>query len=348
MTHHVIEMPQKQLTIHRFSLLQIVIFTAMITLPALFLPLQAYSDQTGKVVATVNGAPIYQSDLACAVEGNMVRDLFSQPENPPTTQKTTKQVSKTRQTLNRLIDFELLYQESLKHRFPGLTEEAEANYNKEVKKLGGEKRLRSALSCNNMTPDQFRKVTFRNLSIKRFLDKVIFSKIVIEPADIRKYYEEHIDGFKTPESVHLRQIFIRVPRSADEQTRRDINEKALNIVRSARSGASFTNLARKYSEEPTGASKGGDMGLINKGNLHDTFATIVFDLEEGGISQPLKSRHGVHIFNVVKHVPASTRPLQEVRDRIHTSLRRIKAQEMLSTLLAELKEKADIQILLDR
>ncbi|MDT8396491.1 MAG: peptidylprolyl isomerase [bacterium] len=317
---------------------------AVIAAMGLFLPLQAHSGETGIPVAFVNGTAIYQADLACAVEASMARKLFSHPGDPPFSKTTSGTGSDTAHTLERLIDIELLYQESLKHRFPGLTEETEDRYRREVRRLGGETLLRSALSCNDMTPDQFRKAIFRNLSIKRYLDKVVYPGIVIEPEEVRAYYDENQDVFRVPESVHLRQIFVKGPKEDSEVQWRSASERALGILHAAREGADFVNLARKYSDDPRGASTGGDMGIVHKGNLHDPFDSVVFTLDAGAITEPLKSRSGFHIFNVITRRPATTLPFEDVQDQITTTLRKRDAQEMVGKILQELRLKADIRI----
>ena len=324
--------------------IRVAILTAVITALGILHPVQVRSERSGTVVAFVNGTPIYQSDLACAVEADIVRGLFSRPEDSTTSKRVDKPISRARQTLGRLIEVELLYQESLKHRFPRLTGEVEARYLSEIKRLGGEKSLRSALSCNNMTPDQFRKAIFRNLSIKRFLDKTIYSKIVISPREVKDYYDQNTDSFKTPESIHFKQIFLRGPSVDDQKKWRSINEKALGIIHSVRKGASFVNFARRYSEDPRGASDGGDMGVVHKGNLHDSFDSVLFSMEDGTVSEPLKSRHGFYIFYVVKRSPAKVRPFEDVLGKITTTLRRKRAQKMIREFLIQLKTNADIVI----
>jgi peptidyl-prolyl cis-trans isomerase D len=222
--------------------------------------------------------------------------------------------------------------------------EAETRYKNEVRQLGGEKHLRSALSCNNMTPDQFRKAIFRNLSIKWYLDQEIYSRIVIQPGETKSYYEENRSAFTVPESVRLRQIFIRGPKEKDEAKWRSANERALNIYRAARDGANFVNLARKYSEDPSGANVGGDMGVLQKENIHDTFRSVLFSLDDGAVTEPLRSRHGFHIFNIIIRTPPTTKPFQDVQNEITTTLRKRHAQEMVGKLIEELRTKAEIVI----
>ncbi|MCJ7499877.1 hypothetical protein MUP29_06435, partial [bacterium] len=150
-------------------------------------------------MAHVNGATIFKSDLSCAIEAALARNLISQRGDIKDPGFDRDQVD-NEIALYRLIDIELLYQESLKHRFYGLTEESTQRYQLEVKRLGGEDQLISALQCNSMSPEEFRRTIFRRLSIKRLLDKVIYSSIQVTDDYIRDYYELNKDKFQKPES----------------------------------------------------------------------------------------------------------------------------------------------------
>jgi peptidyl-prolyl cis-trans isomerase C len=204
-------------------------------------------------VAQVNGVTIYQSDLFCAIEASLARNLLTRRRDGEDPESTPYQVENEK-TLRRLIDIELLYQESLKHRFHGLTEESERRYQLEVQRLGGEARLESTLQCNNMSSEQFRKAIFRNLSIKRLLDKVVYSRIQVTEDEIREYYENNRDRFRKPESVRIRQILIKVPSEPGEDKWRHAEDRAHTIYRIASTGTDFVRLARKHSDETSRAS----------------------------------------------------------------------------------------------
>lgn len=285
-----------------------------------------------KPIALVNGMPIFPSDLSCAVEAWH----FSSQHG------ATADVSGT---LNRLIVIELLYQESLKHRFHGLVGDAEAVYRREVKFAGGEEKLRSTLSCNNITLQQFRQFIFRNLAINRLLDKIVYSRITVSDAEISGYYEAHKKEFKTPASVRLRQIFIKIPHTTDEKTLLDVKNKAREIFQQAIEGRDFVMLAKKYSDDPFAASIGGEMGVIYRGNLSHEFDSLIFNRVKGSVTEPVKSTGGYHIFQVVSTSPSIPKPLKEVRLRIITDIRRSKARKMISEYIEHLRKNADIRIL---
>lgn len=301
------------------------------------------ADDQAEPVARVNGVTLYKSDLSCAIEASLARKLSSRYSDLDYSTKGEKVDSS--ETLERLINIELLYQESLKHRFRGLAEESEKRYQLEVKRLGGEERLTSALQCNNITPGQFRKIIFRNLSIQRLLDEIIYSRIQVTEDEIRRYYEDRKESFQKPESVRIRQILIKAPSEQEEEKWRHAQDRAHTIYKEASNGSDFVRLARRHSEDPASASVGGDMGLIQKGSLHDIFGTVIFTMKAGSVTKPIRSRQGFHIVKIVSTSPRATRTLEESRQYITTLIRRERAREMISQLLEDLKGKAQVEIM---
>ncbi len=318
------------------------VFTTIIL--TIFTADTGWSADPGEPVARVNGVAIYQSDLSCAIEASMARKLSSRYRDLGDPGSDSVRVDNEK-TLKSMIDIELLYQESLKHRFYGLMEESEERYQLEVKRLGGEERLISTLLCNNMSPEQFHKAIFRNLSIKRLLDKVVYSRIQVTEDEIREYYELNKDRFRKPESVRIRQILIKVPSKPDVEKWHQAQDRAHMIYKDASSGADFVRLARRHSDDPESASAGGDMGSIQKGNQQGVFDTTIFRLKAGTVTKPIRTHQGFHIIKIVSTTPSSTKTLDEVQQNITTLIRRERAREMISQLVSALKEKAEIEIL---
>ncbi|MDF1524653.1 MAG: peptidylprolyl isomerase [bacterium] len=298
----------------------------------------------GEPVAHVNGVTIFELDLSCAIEAALVRNLISQRgdiENPG----FDKDQVDNEIALQRLVDIELLYQESLKHRFHGLTEESVQRYQQEVKRLGGEDKLMSVLQCNNMSPEEFRKTIFRRLSIKRLLDKEVYSRIHVTEDAIREYYELNRDKFQKPESVRTRQIVIRVSSGAGIDEWREAEGRAYAIYRDASTGTDFIRLVRRHSEDPASASVGGDMGPIQKGDIQGVLDTRIFTLKEGTVTEPVRSRNGFHIIKIVSTTPSTTKSIEEMKPHIITRIRRERAREMISQLVSDLRQQAEIEII---
>ena len=59
-------------------------------------------------------------------------------------------------------------------------------------------------------------------------------------------------------------------------------------------GQGFEDLAREYSDGPSGP-KGGDLGSFGRGRMHPDFETAAFDLEVGGVSDVVETPFGYHL-----------------------------------------------------
>jgi parvulin-like peptidyl-prolyl isomerase len=70
--------------------------------------------------------------------------------------------------------------------------------------------------------------------------------------------------------------------------------QALHIAEELKKGGSFAELARKYSQCPSG-KRGGDLGFIGRGQMVREFEQAAFTLKMGEISSPIKTQFGYHI-----------------------------------------------------
>lgn len=62
-------------------------------------------------------------------------------------------------------------------------------------------------------------------------------------------------------------------------------------------GASFEELAKKYSKCPSGKN-GGDLGYFRRGQMVKEFENVAFDTEINKVSDPIKTQFGYHLIKV--------------------------------------------------
>ena len=107
-------------------------------------------------------------------------------------------------------------------------------------------------------------------------------------------------------------------------------------------GCDFEGLAKEYSESP-GASEGGTMGYVKKGDLMPQIEGIVFNLKEGQTSDIVQSPLGYHIFKVDGKKARRTMELFEVRQNIEEFLYREKVSQRLKSWIDSLAKSAYIE-----
>lgn len=181
------------------------------------------------------------------------------------------------------------------------------------------------------------------LILLRVVDREVRSNVMVAEQEMRRYYREHQDRFALPEEYTLSQILIR-PRSPDDVA--DSKEKALDVMARLKKGESFEDLALRYSDG-LNSSRGGQLGLVRQGELLPAIERAVSTLVPGGISDVVESAEGFHIVRLEDKKPKQFRPFEEVKQEIQSLVFQQKSEDMFQTWLADLKNKAYIEIKFD-
>jgi peptidyl-prolyl cis-trans isomerase D len=158
------------------------------------------------------------------------------------------------------------------------------------------------------------------------------SKIVVPSADIERAYNNNIEQYSTPEQVRASHILLKTEGKDDAA----VKARAEEILKQAKDGADFADLAKKNSEDVESAKNGGDLDYFGKGRMVPEFDQAVFAMEPGQISNLVKTQYGYHIIKLVDKKPATTRTLAEVRQQISDQLLYERAQAQAADLAENL------------
>lgn len=158
------------------------------------------------------------------------------------------------------------------------------------------------------------KVAYIEIDPKTFKEKVR-----ITDKELRSYYEYNIETFRKPKQIKARHILFKLDPGASEADEKKVREKAERVLKDAREGKDFAELARTHSEGPT-RSKGGDLGAFSAGQMVRPFEEAAFKLNKGEISDLVRTDFGIHIIKVYDIKDSSTRSLEEARDQILETL----------------------------
>ena len=128
----------------------------------------------------------------------------------------------------------------------------------------------------------------------------ISNDINITPSEVRSFFNklsaEEIPDI--PAKLELIQIIINPVIS---QTQKDKLKERLNVFRDrVYNGEDFQMLATLYSDDPVSASKGGELGYVNRGDLVPEFERAAFRLRQGEISEVIESKFGFHIIQLIE------------------------------------------------
>jgi parvulin-like peptidyl-prolyl isomerase len=167
------------------------------------------------------------------------------------------------------------------------------------------------------------------LVIEKYLSQQV-EKIDVTDEEITEYYDLNKREFLRPERVRVSQILLKTEGKAVE-----ILERIKNA-----SGEDFREIAR---EESSGveASKGGEMGLFEMGQLPFEMEKVVFSLKAGEVSPVVESSYGYHIFRLDEKLEPELVPEDSAFSEIKIKLFNQRIQRFLRDHMESLKSQLD-------
>lgn len=165
----------------------------------------------------------------------------------------------------------------------------------------------------------------------------IEQKTTIPDAELHKYYQDHIAEYRVEDRVHAAHILFKTTGKTDAEIA-EIRKKAEDVLKQAKSGANFADLAKKYSED-TSKDNGGDLGWLTHGQTVAEFDKAAFSLPKGAISDLVQSQFGFHIIKVLDKETAHTKSYEEMLPTIMSTLVQQKAQQQLDDEAQKIGEK---------
>ncbi|PHS26575.1 MAG: parvulin peptidyl-prolyl isomerase [Methylophaga sp.] len=158
-------------------------------------------------------------------------------------------------------------------------------------------------------------------------------EIELDEEKLQQFYSDNESQFIGPEQRQISHILI-------EQDEQQALETVAIIKGRLEEGEEFSVLAAEFSQDPGSANEGGDLGLFQRTNIETAFELTVFDeMNEGDISDPIKTEFGYHLVKVTKVQLGEGQSFTEARQDIETMYKQQQAEELFyekAQLLADL------------
>jgi len=168
-------------------------------------------------------------------------------------------------------------------------------------------------------------------------DSVIQVDTAITASELKQAYESQSPDAK----LRARHILMTYPPGATTAQKDSVRSAMEKLLRRARGGEDFAALARRYSQDPGSAPKGGELGEFGRGQMVKPFEDAVFRLQPGEISDVVETPFGLHIIQLEeRHVPA----LGEVAQQFRTRMQQRRYIEAESTYVAGLEARAHPEV----
>jgi parvulin-like peptidyl-prolyl isomerase len=171
----------------------------------------------------------------------------------------------------------------------------------------------------------------QQLLVNKIMSKASETITPVNFDEIKTYFDTHRNEFSRPEMVKFSQIVTRTKDEADD------------IRKRLKKGENLDDLAKKYSTTPE-AEKGGEVGWVSKGELHESIEKAIFTLPIGKISRVTKTPYGYHIFQVQSKRPKGFKNLSEAMNEIESRLFRQKLETFHERWLIQLRELFPVRV----
>ena len=161
------------------------------------------------------------------------------------------------------------------------------------------------------------------------------SNIKPTDAEINKYINDHKTQLSSVQ-INASHILFNVPADAPAKTRTAIRARAEKVLAEVKANPKqFATLAKKYSEDPGSAEKGGDLGFFSQGIMAKPFEDAAFNMKPGQISNLVETQFGYHIIKL-NEIKGNNE--QQRKDVAITAIKKQKAIAELSRHLEQLND----------
>jgi peptidyl-prolyl cis-trans isomerase C len=295
-----------------------------------------------KIVARVNGQPIYEDALAPYVR----RELKKFQKSGAKRDTTALEKRLKKRALDEVIALELIKQESRKLQVKDMDEKVDEKLKELKSRYQSEKKFKDFLKTKRRNEADVKESIKSKIYVEEYLEVKGIKNPRVPDEEIRKYYEKNKEGFRRKEYIKASHILIMVKEDAKPEEKEQLLAKAEKIRKEIMEGKGFAEMANEHSEDGK-ASQGGDLGYIETGYMPPEFDAVAFSLKQGELSDIVQTKHGYHIIKVLDRKPEGIAPYEDVRDFIGKYLQEGLVRRNRASHIKELKSKAEIEILLD-
>ena len=252
----------------------------------------AQGEVIDKVVAVVDNEIILQSELDFQ-SAMYASQRGMDPKSPEL----------KRQILNSMIDEKLVYAQAELDSIIITDEEISQRIDYQINVL--QQQYGSIANIENMYGMSIEKIkrelredVRKNLMVQRLREKN-FAPVEASRREVEEFYYTFKDSLgMIPEKLRIYHIF-RNPKTTD-RLKKQYRDFVQAVLDSIKQGASFEEMAKKYSEDPGSKSFGGDLGFVKRGVFYPQFEAVAFSLEEGEMSDVVETPVGYHIIELLE------------------------------------------------
>jgi peptidyl-prolyl cis-trans isomerase D len=300
--------------------------------------LEGYSrfNDKGAVVAKVNGNKINQSDWDAAHKREVDRIRASMPNIDA---KLFDTAEAKYATLERLVRDQVITAAAQK-----------------LQLVASDTRLARELQQSPViaASDYLGKITVSDADLQAYYDKnkdkyqsaesadieyivldieSLRQSITLNEQDLKSYYEQNLQRLSSKEERRASHILITAAKDSPEAEKKIARAKAEELLKLVKAKpASFADVARKNSQDPGSAVKGGDLDFFGRGAMVKAFEDAAFSMKKSDISDLVESEFGYHIIQLTDIKAAKAQSFESLRPSLEADLKKQQAQRKYAEL----------------
>ncbi len=157
--------------------------------------------------------------------------------------------------------------------------------------------------------------------------------IAVNEQDLKTYYEQNLQRLSSKEERRASHILITAAKDASDADKKAARAKAEALLKTVKAKpASFAEVARKNSQDPGSAVKGGDLDFFGRGAMVKAFEDAAFGMKKADISDVVESEFGYHIIQLTDIKAPKAQSFESLRPSLEADLKKQQAQRKYAEL----------------
>jgi peptidyl-prolyl cis-trans isomerase SurA len=282
------------------------------------------------VIARVNDQPITHSEfeIRCSMELRGTVDLAGR-----------------RRVLDEMIQERLLEERARQLDVQATDAEVEEAVERVKRQynLATDAEFDNALAQSKMTRDDLKRQLRQTITIQKVVGREVSGRLTMNDDVLRLEYERRKEElYKTPERAHVSEIVLRFS-PEDAEGRQAAVAKIEEARAKIAAGTPFADVAKEISEG-NARSRGGDLGMVARGELLPALDAAVFANPPQEYPAPTLLPGSVHLFRVADRTPAGYKPFAEVRADLQKRMGESIYDKHFNEFIQKLRHEAFIKI----
>ena len=286
------------------------------------------------VALRVSGEPITEKQVSAAMEA-LSKQVVLKPD-----QQNKRNAVLFSGAIDNLVVITLLRAEAKKQNL--IIDKAKVDQQFET--LSKRDDFKKVMASRGETEADLKKSIEESLSAQELLEKV--AKDLPEPADseIQKAYDN--STISVPERAHVAQLFLKLDPNSTPEQKAEVKKKLESIREDIEAKKiTFAEAADKFSQDPVGRPKGGDIGTVTRTQVSiKSLEEAIFSAAPGSMTPVVEGPQGFHLINVIAIKPSGKPSFEEVKLFVQQQLVLAARQTAMRKYIEDLKSKATIDV----